>query len=193
VDEGHIDNANAFGHRQEDIPWSTRSGGGAIGGFAWAVGEIREAAEGGLKCGGSARPVHSTAQHPCQDVVAQHGLCSQGGAPHAVVGFRAAKGGTTDTLHVRSIGGKHGEAEAVSDAFLKLPAFELEGSAELESIQRCRGGAAGAAEATIYLRMAHTAMPHYTGMAVQRHNSGMIQNRGEVGLFPCARHTVFSE
>jgi hypothetical protein len=190
VDEGHIGNADAFGHRQEDIPWSTRSGGGAISGCAGAVGET---GEGGLKCGGSARPVLSTAQHPCQDVVAQRGLCSQGGAPHAVVGFRAAKGGTTATLHVRSIGGKDGEAEAVSEAFLELPAFELEGSAELESIQGCRGGAAGAAEATIYLRMAHTAMPHYTGMAVQRHNSGMIQNRGRYGLFPCARHTVFSE
>jgi hypothetical protein len=48
--------------------------------------------------------------HGQEDVVAQHSLCSQGGAPHAVVGVRVAGGGPVAALHVRSIGGKHGEA-----------------------------------------------------------------------------------
>jgi hypothetical protein len=90
--------------------------------------------------------VYSTAQNVRQDVVAQRGFCSQGGAPHAMVGVRAAQGGPTATLHTGSIGGKHGEGEAVLEASAELPAFELEGSAEWESIQPGRGGAAGAAE-----------------------------------------------
>jgi hypothetical protein len=32
-----------------------------------------------------ARPVHGTAQHPFQDVMAQSELCGQDGATHAVV------------------------------------------------------------------------------------------------------------
>jgi hypothetical protein len=89
VDGGHVCDANALGHGQEDVPSSTWAGGGAIGGCARAVGDIWEVADGGLKCRGNARPVHSTAQNPCQNVVAQRGLCSQGKAPHAVVGVRA--------------------------------------------------------------------------------------------------------
>jgi hypothetical protein len=89
VDDGHVCDANALGHGQEDVPSSTQTGGGAIGGCARAVGDIWEVADGGLKCRGNACPVHSTAQNPCQDVEAQRGLCSQGRAPHAVVRVRA--------------------------------------------------------------------------------------------------------
>jgi hypothetical protein len=63
-----------------------------------------------------------------------------------VVGVRAAQGGPTAALHVRSIEGKHAEAEAVSEAGVELPAFEPEGSGEWESIQPRRGEGAGAGE-----------------------------------------------
>jgi hypothetical protein len=75
VDDGHVGDGNALGHGHEDVPSSARAGGGAIGGRAGAIGEPREAAEGGLECGGNARPVHSTAQNPFEDVMAQRGLC----------------------------------------------------------------------------------------------------------------------
>jgi hypothetical protein len=146
MDDGHIGNADTLGHGQEDGSSSTRAGGGAMSGCVRAVGETGEAAEGGFKCGGNARPVHSTAQNPCQDVVVQHSLCSQGGAPHAVVDVRASQGGPTAALHVWSIGGKHGKAEAVSEAGVELPTFELEGLGEWDSVQPGRGGAAGTAE-----------------------------------------------
>jgi hypothetical protein len=82
----------------------------------------------------------------CQDVSAQRGLCSQGGAPHAVVGVPATQGGLIAALHAGSIGGKHGESEAASEASVQLPALELEGSGERKSIKSDRGGTAGAAE-----------------------------------------------
>jgi hypothetical protein len=58
----------------------------------------------------------------------------------------AAEGGLAAALHVGSIGGKYGETEAVSEAGVELPAFELEGSGERKSIQPGGGGAAGAAK-----------------------------------------------
>jgi hypothetical protein len=61
-------------------------------------------------------------------------------------GVCAAQRGPAASLHIRSSGGKHGEAEAVSEAGVELLAFELEGSGEQESIQPGRGRAAGAAE-----------------------------------------------
>jgi hypothetical protein len=122
------------------------AGGGAISRCAGAVGETGEAAEGELKCGGNARPVHGTVHVPWQDVMAQHGLCRQGGALHAVVGVHAAQGGPAAAVHIWSIWGKHGKAEAVSEAGVILPAFELEGSGEHENIQPGRGRAAGAPE-----------------------------------------------
>jgi hypothetical protein len=73
-------------------------------------------------------------QIPCQDVVAQRGLCNQGGVPHAVVGVGVVQGGPAAAVHVGSIVGKHGKAEAASEAGLELPRFELEGSGEWESI-----------------------------------------------------------
>jgi hypothetical protein len=47
--------------------------------------------EGCLKGRGNARPLHSTA-HTVQDILMWSELCSQGGAPHAVVGVCVAKG-----------------------------------------------------------------------------------------------------
>jgi hypothetical protein len=47
---------------------------------------------------------------------------------------------------LRSIGGKHGEAEAVLEAGVELHAFNLEGSGGWESIQPGRGWAAGTPE-----------------------------------------------
>jgi hypothetical protein len=41
-----------WGNGQEDVPWSNLAGGGAISGYAGAVGETGVAAEGRLKCGG---------------------------------------------------------------------------------------------------------------------------------------------
>jgi hypothetical protein len=66
-----------------------------------------------------------------------------------MVGARAARGCPTAVLHAGSIGGKHGEAEAVSEASAEVPAFELEVSGEWESIQPGRGGVAGPAEESI--------------------------------------------
>jgi hypothetical protein len=112
--------------------------------MCWAVDEPREAAEGGLQCGGNARTLHSMVQDPCQNVIPQRGLCCQDKAPYAVVAICAAQGGPTAALYVGGIVGKH--YDAVSEASVELPAFELEGSGERKSIQQGRGGAAGAAE-----------------------------------------------
>jgi hypothetical protein len=60
--------------------------------------------------------VHNTAQNPFQDVMAQHGMCSEGRAPHSVVSLGGAKGGATVALHGRGVGGQHAEAEAVAEA-----------------------------------------------------------------------------
>jgi hypothetical protein len=57
-----------------------------------------------------------------------------------------AQGAPTNAFDVGSIGGKHGEAEAVSEASVELLAYEIKGSGEWESIQPGRDGVAGAAE-----------------------------------------------
>jgi hypothetical protein len=146
MDDGHDGDGDALGHGHEDVPSSAWAGGAAIGGHAGAISEPREALECRLECGGNARPVHSTAQNPFKDVMAQRGLCHQGGVRHAVVGVRAAQGDPTAALHIRSVGGKHGKAKAVPEAGVELPAFELESTGEWESIQPGGGRAAGAAE-----------------------------------------------
>jgi hypothetical protein len=74
---------------QEDVSPSLRANGRAFGRGASAGSKAWEAAEGWFKGGGDACPVHSTAQNPCQDVMAQREMCSKGGASHAVVGVRA--------------------------------------------------------------------------------------------------------
>jgi hypothetical protein len=78
--------------------------------------------------------------------MAQRGLCRQGRASHAVVGVRAAQGDPTASLHIWSVGAKHGKAKAAPEAGVELPAFGLESSGEWESIHPGGGRAAGAAE-----------------------------------------------
>jgi hypothetical protein len=60
-------------------PPSLGANSGAVGRSACASSEAGKPAEGWLKIGGDARPVHSTAQSPLQDAIAQHKLCSEGG------------------------------------------------------------------------------------------------------------------
>jgi hypothetical protein len=68
----------------ENVPTCLSTGCGAVQDGARAGGETGEAAERWLKGRGNARPVHSTAQNPFQNVVAQRDLCGQGGAWHTV-------------------------------------------------------------------------------------------------------------
>jgi hypothetical protein len=72
--------------------------------------------------------VHSTAQNLFQDIMAQREMCGKGGASHAVVGVRAVEVGSAATLHGGGIEGQDGEAEAVSESSLELPALEFKGS-----------------------------------------------------------------
>jgi hypothetical protein len=67
--------------------------------------------------------------------MAQREVCGKGGESHAVVGVRAVEGGSAAALHGGDIEGQDGEAEAVSEGSLKLPALELEGCCEREGIQ----------------------------------------------------------
>jgi hypothetical protein len=60
--------------------------------------------------------------------MAQSEMCGKGGASHAVVGVREVEGGSAAALHGGGIEGQDGEAEAVSEGSLELPALELEGS-----------------------------------------------------------------
>jgi hypothetical protein len=64
VDDGHVGDGDALGHGHEDVPSSARAGGGAIGGRARAIGEPREAAEGGLECGGN----ETTKEHLIEEI-----------------------------------------------------------------------------------------------------------------------------
>jgi hypothetical protein len=89
VDDGNVLDGDTLWHSHEDVPPSLQANGRAVGRSACAGIEAEESAEVWLKGGGDARPVHSTAQNPFQDVMAQHELCSEGGASHAVVGVRA--------------------------------------------------------------------------------------------------------
>jgi hypothetical protein len=90
--------------------------------------------------------VHETAQNPFQDVMAQHGMCSEGRAPHSVVSLGGAKGGAAVALHGRGVGGQHAEAEAVAEAGADIPALEFKCRSAGESVEPGRGGAAGAAK-----------------------------------------------
>jgi hypothetical protein len=60
--------------------------------------------------------------------MAQREMCGKGGASHAVVGVRAVEGGSAAALHGRGIEGQDGEAEAMWEGGLELPALEFEGS-----------------------------------------------------------------
>jgi hypothetical protein len=61
--------------------------------------------EGWLKGGGDVRSVHSTAQNPFQEAMAQLQLCGEGGSSHAVVGGRVVEGGSAAALRGEGIEG----------------------------------------------------------------------------------------
>jgi hypothetical protein len=94
----------------------------------------------------SARPVHSTAQNPFQDVIAQRELCCQDGATHGVVEVGVAKGRPPAALHEGGVEGQHGQAKTVPDASLDLSALELKSLRERESDQPSQSRTAGAAK-----------------------------------------------
>jgi hypothetical protein len=84
VDDGNVRDDDALEHGKEDVALSLESDGGSVGRNASASSKARMAAEGRFKGGGDACPVHSTAQHPFQDVMVQRELCSQGGATFVI-------------------------------------------------------------------------------------------------------------
>jgi hypothetical protein len=127
VDDRNVSDGDALWKGHEDVAPSLGANGRAVGG-ASAGSEVWESAEGWLKGGGIARPVHSTEQNPFQDIMAQGELCGKGGALHAMVGARAVEGGSAAALHGGGIEGQDGEAEAVSEGSLDLPALEFKGS-----------------------------------------------------------------
>jgi hypothetical protein len=75
----------------EDVPLCLDAGSGAIRCSSRTGCEAGETAKGRFEGGGNTSPVHSTAQYPFQDVVAQRKLCGQGAAAHGMVGVRATK------------------------------------------------------------------------------------------------------
>jgi hypothetical protein len=97
-----------------EMPCGLGANGGAVGRSACAGSKASDSVEGWLKGGGDAGPVHSTAQNPCLDVMAQRKLCSEGGASHAVVGVRVVWGDSAAALHGGGIEGEDGDAQAVS-------------------------------------------------------------------------------
>jgi hypothetical protein len=99
VDNGNVGDEDALWQGHEEVAPNLRVNGGAIGRSACAGSEAGESAEGWLKGGGDARPVHSTAQNLFQDVMAQRKLCSEGRASHAVVSVGAVDGGYAVALH----------------------------------------------------------------------------------------------
>jgi hypothetical protein len=62
--------------------------------------------------------VHSTAQYPFEDVVAQRKLCGQGAASHGMVGVRAPECSPAAALHSRGVERQHWEAEAMAEGSL---------------------------------------------------------------------------
>jgi hypothetical protein len=90
--------------------------------------------------------VHSTAQYPFQDVVAQRKLCGQGAASHGVVGVRATECSPAAALDGRGVERQHWEAEAVAEGGLYFPVLERQRVQERESVQPSRGRAARASE-----------------------------------------------
>jgi hypothetical protein len=125
VDDRDVGDGDAL---WKDVAPSLGANGQAVGGGARAGSEAWESAEGWFKGGGDARPVHSTAQNPFQDIMVQREMCGKGGASHAVVGVRVVEGGSAAALHSGGIQGQDGEAKAVSEGSLELLALEFMGS-----------------------------------------------------------------
>jgi hypothetical protein len=125
VDDGHVCDGVALGQDKEDVPRSLDKYSRAVSGDASALSEAGELAECRLEGRGNARPVHSKAQNPFQDIMAQRGQCCQGGATHALFSIHATQGGPASALNGGGIQGQHGEAEVVPEACLDLPALKL--------------------------------------------------------------------
>jgi hypothetical protein len=144
VDNGHVGDADALGHGQEDVPSSTLAGGGAIGGCARAV-----------KRGGGGGGAQLWRQCPPG---AQHGAKSLSGCrgeawsvqPGQSTAFRGGRpcGAGWPRSHIAL---REHWGEEVVEAGVELPAFELEGSGEWESVQPGRSGAAGKGEESVRL------------------------------------------
>jgi hypothetical protein len=105
VDEGNVVDEDALWQGHEDVASSLMANGGAVGGGASAGSEAEESAEGWLKGGGDACPVHTTVQNLFQDVMGQRKLCGEGEALHAAVGVRVMECGSADALHGGGIEG----------------------------------------------------------------------------------------
>jgi hypothetical protein len=89
VDEGNISDEDSLWQGHKDVAPSLGANGEAVSISACTCSEAGESVKGWLKGGGDARPVHSTAQNPFQDVMAQRKLYSEGRASHALVVVRA--------------------------------------------------------------------------------------------------------
>jgi hypothetical protein len=86
VHHGDICNGDVPREDHEDVPTSLDVGIGAISCGARTGCKAGEMAMWRFEGGGNTSPVHSTAQHPFQNVVAQSKLCVQDAASHGVVG-----------------------------------------------------------------------------------------------------------
>jgi hypothetical protein len=80
--------------------------------------EARETAKGRFEGRGNTGPVHSTAQYPFEDVVAQRKLCGQVAASHGMVGVRAPECSPAAALRSRGVERQHWEAEAMAEGSL---------------------------------------------------------------------------
>jgi hypothetical protein len=130
----------------EDVPSGLVAGSGAICCSSRTSFEARETAKGRFEGRGNTGPVHSTAQYPFEDVVAQRKLCGQGAASHGMVGVHAPECSPAAALHSRGVERQHWEAEAMAEGSLYFSALECQGVQERESVQPSRGRAACAAE-----------------------------------------------
>jgi hypothetical protein len=128
VDGRDVGDGDALWQGHKDVAPSLEANGRAIGRGASTGNEAWELAEGWLEGGDDARPVHSTAQNPFQDIMAQREMRGKGGASHTVVGVRVVEGGSAAALHSGGVEGQDGEDEAVSEHSLELLALEFEGS-----------------------------------------------------------------
>jgi hypothetical protein len=110
---------------------------------------------GGSRGEASTGPVHSTAQYPFLDVVAQRKLCGQGAASHGVVGVRAPECSPADALDGRGVESQHWQDKAVAEGSLYFPVLERQGVQELECVQpsRCRAACAEEASANAFARI----------------------------------------
>jgi hypothetical protein len=114
-----ICNGDAPREDHEDVPPGLDAGSGAIccGSRCFEAGET---AKGRFEGGGNTGPVHSTAQYPFEDVVAQRKLCGQGAASHGMVGVRAPECSSAAALHSRGVERQHMEAEAMARDYIRL-------------------------------------------------------------------------